>query len=162
MTRKTYTILGLIPLIVFIALAGMLINRLENPRAGGSIDSPLIGKPMPPLGVPLYSRPVIVNVFASWCAPCAVEHPFLMAAKKDGMHIIGIAYKDTADNIADYLKRHGNPYDMLVFDPKGSLGIQLGITGVPESFAVDALGIVRKRLQGPFADSDSLARFGAP
>lgn len=158
MTKPRLSLFGLIPLVALIALSGMLLYRLENPRASGSVDSPLIGHPLPDLGTPIQG-PAIVNVFASWCAPCKIEHPYLLVAKSRGAKIVGIAYKDTPANIDQYIQTMGNPYDAQIMDPNGTRGITLGITGVPESFLVDAQGIVRKRLQGPFTSVPDVMDF---
>jgi cytochrome c biogenesis protein CcmG/thiol:disulfide interchange protein DsbE len=145
------------PLCALVLLVILFMGGLINPRASGSIDSPLIGQ-----NVPLNIKtkpPYIINMFASWCAPCAVEHPALMQLQKQGVRIIGVAYKDTPEKINAYLSTGGNPYAELIHDPKGALGITLGITGVPESFAVDGAGIIRARLQGPFTNDDDVQNF---
>jgi len=148
----------IIPLAVFIVLAGMLLYRIENPRVTGSVDSPLIGRPLPDIGMAV-KGPAIVNFFASWCAPCKVEHPYLLIAKSRGIKIVGVAYKDKQTNIAAYLQRGGNPYVNVIYDDDGKKAIDLGITGVPESFLVDEKGIVRRRLQGPFASVPDILQF---
>ncbi|HEY8964599.1 MAG TPA: redoxin family protein [Alphaproteobacteria bacterium] len=158
MTQLRISLWGTIPLIALTALAVLLLFRLENPRVPGSVDSPLIGKSLPDLGIAI-KGPVIVNVFASWCAPCKVEHPFLLVAKSRGTRIVGIAYKDKKENIDHYLSNLGNPYDVLAYDETGMIGINLGISGVPESYFVDSDGIVRRRLQGPFASVPDVIEF---
>lgn len=157
------SLVTLLPLLVFVLLTLLFADRLAAPRVNGAIDSPLIGKPMPELPFANWPKdikpPYIVNVFASWCAPCVIEHPNLIALQKTGITIIGIAYKDTQANIKKYLKAGGNPYKAVLYDDKGEAAILLGITGVPESFAVDAQGLVRARQQGPFADADTINDF---
>ena len=162
------SLLTLLPLVVFVALALLFADRLAHPRAGGSIDSPLVGQPLPTLSVTLpkdIKGAYVINFFASWCTPCAVEHPLLMQLHKNGMRIIGIAYKDTPDAIKNYLGLGGNPYSDVLYDTDGTSGIALGINGVPESFAVGAGGIVAAHHRGPFenaADMDAFAGKAAP
>tara|TARA_B100001287_G_scaffold263130_1_gene253700 strand:+ start:1160 stop:1678 length:519 start_codon:yes stop_codon:yes gene_type:complete len=79
----------------------------------------------------------IINIFASWCAPCKVEHPFLMQLKKKKIKIIGINYKDNKKNAKVFLKKYGNPYQKVLLDNKGELSINLGAYGVPETYLVD-------------------------
>ena len=79
----------------------------------------------------------IINIFASWCAPCKTEHPLLMKLKKNKISIIGINYKDNNRNAKIFLKKYGNPYQEVLLDNKGELSINLGAYGVPETFLVD-------------------------
>ncbi len=154
MKRISITI---VPLLIITLLLIMLMDRLANPRMSGAIDSPLIGQ-----SVPLHINtkpPYIINMFASWCAPCAIENPYLLQMQKHGIKIIGVAYKDTPEKIKKFLKISGNPYTEILYDVTGSTGITLGITGVPESFAVDSAGIIRARLQGPFTSDDTITNF---
>lgn len=151
-----------LPLLIFTLLALMLAYRLTMPRVAGTIDSPLIGKSLPDLGIAeLPKGPFIVNFFASWCAPCTIEHPTLMQFEKDGITIIGIAFNDTPENITAWLKKRGNPYKSVIYDAGDGPSVDMGITGVPESFVVDAQGIVRKRFQGPLEDPSVIAEFEA-
>jgi cytochrome c biogenesis protein CcmG/thiol:disulfide interchange protein DsbE len=79
----------------------------------------------------------VVNIFASWCAPCKVEHPFLMKLKNKNISIIGINYKDTKDNAKKFLRKFKNPYQEVLLDYKGELSINLGAYGVPETYLID-------------------------
>ena len=79
----------------------------------------------------------IINIFASWCAPCKVEHPFLMQLKKKKISIIGINYKDNKKNAKVFLQKYGNPYKEVLLDNKGELSINLGAYGVPETYLID-------------------------
>ena len=110
-------------------------------------------------GEPKYTPHALRHFFASWCTPCAVEHPTLMYFKKSGITIIGIAFNDTPENIGAWLKKRGNPYKIVTYDAGNGPSVDMGITGVPENFAVDAQGIVVKRLQGPLEDPDVIAAF---
>ena len=91
----------------------------------------------------------IVNIFASWCAACRVEHPFLMELKNKKILIIGINYKDTKENAKKFLKKHKNPYNKILLDYKGELSINLGAYGVPETYLVDKNFIIIDKQIGP-------------
>lgn len=95
--------------------------------------------------------PVLVNIFASWCAPCRVEHPQLMALKESGVPIYAINYKDTRNAAKRFLNRLGNPYTKIGFDKRGAVALNLGVYGVPETFVIDGAGRVLKRLVGPLS-----------
>ncbi len=92
---------------------------------------------------------MLINFFASWCAPCAEEHPALMALAKAGLPIWGIAYKDGADKASAFIQRHGDPFARIARDATGLVAIDWGLSGVPESFVVDGKGIVRWHWPGP-------------
>tara|TARA_Y100000590_G_scaffold446694_1_gene580754 strand:+ start:207 stop:704 length:498 start_codon:yes stop_codon:yes gene_type:complete len=92
----------------------------------------------------------IINFWASWCLPCEVEHPILMGlSKKSDFVIIGINYKDTEEGSAQFLNEKGNPYDLIIIDDKGKMGIEMGLTGVPETFVVNDQGKIIYRIVGP-------------
>ena len=92
----------------------------------------------------------IINFWASWCLPCEVEHPSLMGlSKKSDFVIIGINYKDTEEGSARFLSEKGNPYDLIIIDDKGKMGIEMGLTGVPETFVVNDQGKIIYRIVGP-------------
>ena len=127
------------------------------------VPSPLIGKPVPDFALPALPdhdgfaatdiraqrRPMLVNFFASWCVPCLIEHPALMALSRDGVPIWGIAYKDAPDAAARFIARHGNPFARIATDRPGQVAIDWGVYGVPESYLIDAAGIIRWRIAGP-------------
>ncbi len=133
-----------------------------NPRG---IPSALIGRPapqfsLPPLessGLPALSSadlavaggPVVVNFWASWCLPCLVEHPHLMALHQRGVPVFGINYRDGADDAQRFLTRHGNPFNRLGVDANARASIDWGVYGVPETYILDREGIVRWRWAGP-------------
>lgn len=94
----------------------------------------------------------VINVFASWCAPCRVEHRQLMALQSRGAPIIGIAYKDEAADTQAFLAELGDPFVAVGMDPDGRLGLELGITGAPETFVIDADGVVRAVHRGALTD----------
>jgi len=111
---------------------------------------------LPPLagGAPLRlraeARPAtLINFFASWCAPCAEEHPALMALRAQGVRIVGVAYKDEPDNTRALLTRLGDPYAATLMDHDGAAGLDFGISGVPETFLVGADGRILAKHVGP-------------
>jgi cytochrome c biogenesis protein CcmG/thiol:disulfide interchange protein DsbE len=161
-------ILVLLPLIVFARLAALFFMRLG---AGDSsrIPSALIGKPAPQTTLPplpglvrngeqvpglsnaaFEGRVTLVNVWASWCVPCADEVPFLNQLSKDKrVQLVGFNYKDGADNARRFLGRYGNPYVATGQDANGRMGIEWGVYGVPETFLVGKDGRIAYKLVGP-------------
>ncbi len=125
------------------------------------VPSQLIDKPLPEFVLPGFGRaevvarkaPVVINFFASWCVPCIEEAPVLAALQKSGVPIWGIAYKDKQAATDLFLKRRGNPYAQLARDEDGRVGIEWGVTGVPETYLIDAQGIVRWRFTGPLSNN---------
>jgi cytochrome c biogenesis protein CcmG/thiol:disulfide interchange protein DsbE len=91
---------------------------------------------------------VLVNVWATWCPTCAAEHDELIRIREStGLRIVGVNYKDDPAKAVRWLEAYGNPYDLVIQDPDGSLGVELGVYGAPESFLLDAGGtIVYKRV----------------
>lgn len=145
------------PLGVFLILAAFFFRGLSlDPNAQ---PSALIGQPVPPFQLTdLYSgraltnadlptEPFLLNVWASWCITCQVEHPYLTELSED-MPIIGLNYKDTTSAATNWLANLGDPYTFHLFDPSGGMGLDLGVAGAPETFVVDADGIIRARIQG--------------
>jgi cytochrome c biogenesis protein CcmG, thiol:disulfide interchange protein DsbE len=106
-------------------------------------------------------RPMLVNVFASWCLPCRAEHPQLMALKARGVAVVGVAWKDDPANTRAFLDELGDPYAMVLVDREGRAGLDLGITGAPETFAVDAMGKVVAKASGPLMDEAEIDRLVA-
>ncbi len=96
-----------------------------------------------------YDRPIVVNIFASWCVPCIAENPQLLALKAKGVPIIGIAWKDQPQDTRNFLNQHENPYVRTLSDPDARIGVQMGITGVPETFIVMPDGTISDKLAGP-------------
>jgi cytochrome c biogenesis protein CcmG/thiol:disulfide interchange protein DsbE len=154
----------LVPLGLFVVLAGFLAVGLRlNPR---EVPSPLIGKPAPAFALPslddpsrkitrdeLLGRVYIVNVWASWCAPCREEHPLIVAfAKRNAVPIYGLNYKDKPADAQTWLQRMGNPYVATLVDADGRTGIDFGVYGVPETFVIDGKGTVRFKQIGPLTE----------
>ncbi|MEM6946543.1 MAG: redoxin family protein [Pseudomonadota bacterium] len=99
--------------------------------------------------------PILVNLWASWCAPCVVEHPLLMelAARHPGQ-IYGLAYEDTPENAARFLEARGNPFARLAMDPTGQGGLAFGLTGVPETFIIAPGGVITHHHRGVLSPGD--------
>ncbi len=130
------------------------------------LPSPLVGKRPPAFSLPgAYGMqgftntdilspptPMLVNWFASWCIPCQQEAPMLAQLAKMGLPIWGIAYQDTAPNLASFLQTNGNPYTRLAADVSGLTAINWGVYGVPETYFIDKTGIVRSRWAGALTD----------
>jgi periplasmic protein thiol:disulfide oxidoreductases, DsbE subfamily len=157
-------LLLLIPLLVFVVIAGFFVAQMLVGRPPSEIPSPLIGKPIPAFSLPTlkdeskivtekdFSGQVwLLNVWASWCVSCRAEHPVLVEnAEKIGVPIIGLNYKEKgkADGIA-WLERYGDPYPFSIVDADGRFGIDLGVYGVPETFLIDKKGIIQYKHTGP-------------
>lgn len=154
----------LLPLLILAALALAFWAALQREEAPKGSDAPLIGKPAPALALPpVEGRQApafdaallqdggakVVNIWATWCAPCRVEHPLLMDMKSQGIAIHGLLYKDTSEKAVIYLAEMGDPYLALGIDASGMASIQWGISGVPETFVIDGQGIVRAKVAGP-------------
>ena len=157
----------LAPIMVFGALAltmGLQAVTSDEPVVGaGAIDRPLPVVDLPPLpgrsddglsGGDIAGKVVVLNVFASWCTACRQEHPFLMdlAARTDVPPILGVNWRDDPGAGELYLRRNGNPYVALGDDRAGTLGLELNVTGVPETYVIDAEGRMRYRHIGPVTD----------
>lgn len=148
------------PLIVLALLAALFAGYAlkRDPRVS---PHAMVGKPMPALTLPdldsgqpqalksLAGGPVLVNFFASWCAPCEIEHPQLMALKAQGVTVIGVAYKDAPANTQAFLTRLGDPFAARLVDRDGRAGLEFGVTGVPETFLIGADGMILAKHTGP-------------
>ena len=159
--------LAVLPLLVFGAIAWFLFDGLYlNPR---EIPSALLDKPVPAFDMPalagrdgpglatadLKGEVSLVNVFASWCAACRVEHPLLMRLAEQGVvPVHGLNYKDRPDAAVAWLQRFGDPYDRVGSDVSGRVGIDWGVYGVPETFVVNAEGHIVCKHIGPVMARD--------
>lgn len=162
--------LAILPLAALGALALLfaLFALKHDPRVQ---PHALVGKPLPDVTLPALADgrpvslraasatggPVLVNVFASWCAPCELEAPVLMELKARGVKLIGVAYKDAPDNTKAFLDRVGDPYVQRLVDRDGRAGIELGVTGVPETYLVDAKGMILAKYPAPLSEADAKA-----
>ncbi len=166
--------LSVIPLVVLAALAALFIGWSLKRDPEIRPDA-LVGRPIPETVLPMLTgdqagpghldlktagvgRPMLVNVFASWCTPCRVEHPKLMALKARGVAIVGVAWKDDPVATRRFLDELGDPYSMVLVDREGRAGLDLGITGAPETFAVNAMGQVVAKFSGPLVDDADVER----
>ena len=158
-----------LPLLIFVALAGLFWYALGSGDPS-RLPSALLGKPVPEFDLPpleallaggqpvpgfssadlAQGDPTVVNMFASWCAECQVEHPLLMAlGAKQGVRLYGIDYKDDPASARRFLGRHGNPYARVGVDPSGRTAIDFGVYGVPETYVVTGDGRIAYRHVGP-------------
>jgi cytochrome c biogenesis protein CcmG, thiol:disulfide interchange protein DsbE len=156
------------PLVLFVGFA-ILIYPMIFKTDKTSLPSPLIGRPAPRTSLPALdglqgpNGPVpgldasrftgavtLVNVWASWCVPCADEAPLFMKLAQDTrIRVVGVNYKDSADNARRFLSRYGNPYSAIGVDANGRAGIEWGVYGVPETFIVGKDGAIAYKLVGP-------------
>ncbi len=160
----------LLPVFVFVGLAAALGVQLLTGDPS-NVPSALIDKPVPEFALPPVQgfeeaggfatadlgrgEIALVNIFASWCGPCRVEHPLLMALAEAGtVPLYGINYKDTPEDAERWLGRLGNPYTLMGADLDGRTGIDWGVYGVPETFVVDGAGRIRHRHVGVLSQFD--------
>lgn len=150
-----------IPIALFIILALILAIALQedykNPRISHMVNQNIPEFSLPSLydSTPLTSEQLngqftLLNVFASWCIPCRIEHPLLMELKESKqITIFGIAWKDREDKLQQWLKKDGNPYHKIGKDDNGKVIVQLGVTGAPETFLISPEGKILYRYAGP-------------
>jgi len=152
----------ILPALVFLGLVAAFYADLD--RDPQLVPSALIGKPVPQFALPalldgnaglktadLKGKVVLVNVFASWCVPCRAEHPLLMRLAKEGLELDGINYKDKPEDAKLWLVNLGDPYKRIGSDLEGTVGIDWGVYGVPETFVVDRAGTIRFKQVGPLS-----------
>lgn len=154
----------LLPLLAFIALALLLFVgvRMNSGKDTSAIPSPLIGKQAPALNLPelkmpeqsiglqdLKGRAFVLNIWGSWCVSCRIEHPVITEMAKSGVIVVGYNYKDSAEDARAWLNQFGNPFALIIQDEDGKAALDWGIYGAPETFVIDAQGIVRFKHVGP-------------
>lgn len=153
------------PVALFLVL--VLAFAFGLTRDPSRLPSTLIDKPLPQFrlaglrdGDPglasaqIRGEPALLNIFASWCMPCRVEHPLLLKLAGQGLPIYGINWKEPAADGAAYIARDGNPFRAIGSDPTGRTGIDLGTTGIPETYVIDGAGRVRHKHIGPISEDD--------
>ena len=153
------------PIAVIALLVAAFAIALFAPDDQDAADDPRVGEALPemplqpafagsaPYDPDAVEGPYLLNVWASWCAPCRVEHPMLMALSEDGVPIYGVVYKDDPADARRFLAELGDPFAGLAADPEGRAGLELGLTGAPETFVIDAEGVVRARWRGAITES---------
>ncbi|MCX7041431.1 MAG: DsbE family thiol:disulfide interchange protein [Gammaproteobacteria bacterium] len=158
----------LLPLLAFAALAALLFVgvRMNSGRDTSAIPSPLIGKPAPAFSLPvlgdpsrmvsnsdLRGKPFLMNVWGSWCPTCRDEHPHVTALARSGkVRVIGYNYKDEPADAQRWLQEFGDPFEFNLADQEGRVALDWGIYGAPETFLVDANGVVRWKLVGAITE----------
>lgn len=145
-----------VPLALFAFFAGVAGYMLTQEK-DQFIESTMIGEPLPDFtldpaftGLPgagkadfIGGKPRLLNIWASWCLPCIAEAPQLEALKAQGAEIIGIAIRDRPEDVANFLTRYGNPYTRIGSDRISEVQLAIGSSGVPETFVIDASGVIR-------------------
>ena len=154
----------LIPFLIFVALVALFAYAFRlDPR---EVPSPLVGKPAPAFALPrvdapgtlagpadLRGQPWLLNVWATWCVACREEHAVLTAfAETKRMRVVGYNWKDGKEDALRWLEQFGNPFYVVLADPEGRYALDWGVAGAPETFVVDAEGIVRWKYTGPLTD----------
>ncbi|MEO8142346.1 MAG: redoxin family protein [Sphingomicrobium sp.] len=156
-----------VPVVAFLILAAVLASGLFKP-ADRTVRSAMIGQQLPVFALPAivsgqpglantdfgHGEPRLLNVFASWCAPCIAEAPILTRLKDAGVKIDAVAIRDTAPALQDFLARNGNPFDRIGSDPESKIQFALGSSGVPESFVIDSKGRIAHQHIGDIKASD--------
>lgn len=158
-------LLLVIPLLLFAILMVFLYRGLSKDPAAR--DSALLARDFPAFSLTtladpnrtldrslLEGRVTLVNVWGEWCPTCKQEMPQLLALANRGVRLVGVDYKDTRENGRRFLEEFGNPFEVSLFDPDGTLGFDLGVYGAPESFLVDADGVIRYHHTGYITPED--------
>lgn len=158
----------LAPLIGFVLLAVVLAFgiQLSRDRAPGELPSVLIGKTAPAFTLdglrdgegPISStqflgKPWLLNVWASWCAGCRIEHPVIEAlSRRDDIVVVGLNWKDERNDALRWLAQFGDPYHAIAADPDNRVALHYGVYGAPETFVIDAQGVIRHKFVGPVSE----------
>ncbi len=148
-----------IPFVIAVVLGVMFFQAIgKDPNV---LPSALIGKKVPAFSLPSLQNPdialteqvfdgkvTLLNVWATWCPSCVVEHPYLLELSRKGVRVAGLNYKDERGKALEWLERLKDPYDFVINDPDGRLGFDLGVYGAPETFVIDSEGVIHYRLAG--------------
>ncbi|MDB5683524.1 MAG: periplasmic protein thiol--disulfide oxidoreductase DsbE [Sphingomonas bacterium] len=162
------------PLALFLVFAGLFASGLIRPSSS-TIRSKLIGQPLPEFALPAAlpgrpglsrasfttGKPRLLNIFASWCVPCAAESPQLLQLRDAGVPIEAIAIRDRSEDVARFLQRWGDPYAAIGSDRDSAVQLALGSSGVPETFVIDGRGIIRHQHIGDIRAEDVPALISA-
>lgn len=158
-----------VPLLLFLLLAIVFLVQLTRNASGDDptmLESALLGKSVPRFKLEslvkageIYDqevfhdgKPMLLNVWATWCPTCRAEHQYLNKLASQGIRVIGLNYKDDRTQAVNWLNTLGNPYALSLYDGDGMLGLDLGIYGAPETFLIDGQGIIRYRHAGDLND----------
>lgn len=154
------------PLAIFAIVFALVASGLIKPGER-TIKSALVGKPLPAIALPALlpdrpgvvtgratGKPRLINIFASWCLPCIAEAPYLMQLKQAGVEIEAIAVRDKPEAVRAFLARNGDPYARIGDDRQSAAQLALGSSGVPETFVVDAAGVIREQHIGDIRADD--------
>jgi cytochrome c biogenesis protein CcmG/thiol:disulfide interchange protein DsbE len=157
-------LIAFVPLAALVALVVISIVLLTREGERNRFTEGMVGQQLPAYSLsrlegdePLTSeerqgRAYVINLFASWCTPCRAEHAQLMTLQRQGVDVVGIAYKDRPEASAAFLAELGNPFADVGSDPEGRYGLEIGVTGVPETFVVGPDGTIRAAYRGPLTD----------
>jgi cytochrome c biogenesis protein CcmG/thiol:disulfide interchange protein DsbE len=149
------------------ALFALFAVQLSRPKTD-FVQSALVGKPLPQFALePVFEgspglsnadfadgKPRLLNVFASWCIPCAAEAPHLATLEQQGAEIVAVAIRDRPEDVARFLRDYGNPFTRIGADPISQMQLSLGSSGVPETFVIDGQGVIRHQHIGDIRASD--------
>lgn len=166
---KRFVLPGLVVLVFAVIVVFFALGLQHDPRklpsalldqAAPSFDLPGLKDGQPGLKTAdLKGQVTLVNIFASWCVPCRVEHPLLMRlAKENKVDVLGIAWKDQRQDASSFLDELGNPYKRIGFDGSGRVGIDWGVYGVPETYVIDREGRIRYKVVGPMMPQELTER----
>jgi cytochrome c biogenesis protein CcmG/thiol:disulfide interchange protein DsbE len=156
-----------LPLVIFVGLFGLFVHGLTNP-GNTNVVSAFVGNPLPQFDLPAAAadrpglathafqtgKPKLLNVFASWCVPCAAEAPQLAALAQAGVEVDGVAIHDRPDDLARFLVANGNPYAAIGRDDARKVQLAIGSSGVPETYVIDGQGVIRYQHIGDIRADD--------
>jgi len=165
-------ILNILPLVAFGVLIVVLYSFLT--QENDQLESVLVDQSVPEFELPsledpnkliqksdINQLPALINVWATWCIACRVEHPFLMKLKNQStVTVYGLNYKDSREKALKLLENEGNPFEFSIFDQSGKLAIDLGVYGAPETFFIDEKGIIKERHVGALTEKVWKEKFG--